>query len=241
MAFGHGKNTRVLWDEFNLSTYFNELSTSRELDLAETTTFGTAFKTYLAGIKDGSLSASGFFDPEAGASDVVLAAALSASATPIITICREALDAVGDRAELLTGRQTSYEISASTDEAVSVSADVQANGGLDSGIVLHALEAETGDGDETAVNHGAATTNGGIAHLHATAYSGLDDATITISHSDDNFVADDEVLVTFTQLTAVGKERVVVAAGTTVNQYLRVSTDATGTGSITFAVAFARR
>jgi hypothetical protein len=42
-------------------------------------------------------------------------------------------------------------------------------------------------------------------------------------------------------VTAVGTERVVVAPGTAVRQYLRVKDDVTGTGSHTRLVAFARR
>lgn len=239
MSFQHAKGTIVLWDEFNLSTFFDDLKTTQELDLAKTTTFGTAFKTIVAGAKDGSLSVSGLFDPLAAGSDVVLAAALSASATPIITCSRESMDAVGDRAELLTGMETKYEISGKVDGAVGVSASVQANGGLDSGRVLHALEAETVDANETSVNNGAATTNGGVAHIHCTAFSGLTGCVNYIEHSTDDSTW--VTLVTFTNLTAVGKERVVVAAGTTVRQYLRARTDVTGTGSITYAAAFARR
>lgn len=241
MAFVHGKTTIVLWDEYDLSAYFTTANSARELDAPETTTFGTAFKTRIAGHKDGTISLEGLFDPAAGASDVVLAAALSASASPIVTIGRESMDAVGDRAELLYGFETTYEITEEVEEAIGVSAEVTGNGGLDGGVVLHALEAETGDGNETSVDNAAATANGGVAHLHATAYSGLDSAVIKIQHSTDNFSGDSADLVTFTTLTAAGKERVVVAAGTTVRRYLRVNVDVTGTGSITFAVAFARR
>jgi hypothetical protein len=47
--------------------------------------------------------------------------------------------------------------------------------------------------------------------------------------------------VSFTNVTAVTSERVKVANGTTVNRYLRVVTDVTGTGSVTFLVAAAPR
>jgi hypothetical protein len=38
-------------------------------------------------------------------------------------------------------------------------------------------------------------------------------------------------------VTAVGNQTATVAAGTTINRYLRVVTDVTGTGSITFLAA----
>lgn len=242
MATPHGKHTRILVDEFNLSTYFNELTTTREQELAEATGFGANGKTWLLGQQDGSLSASGFWDPAAGGSDVVLAAALGASSAKVVTISREAFDAVGDGAELLSAHETTYETSSTTEDAVATSAEFQAtDGGVNRGVVLHAMEAETTDNNEASVDNLAASANGGVAHLHATAFSGFTGVVIKVQHSTDNFSASIVDLVTFANLTAAGKERVVVAAGTTVHRYLRASTDVSGAGSITYAVAFARR
>ena len=97
----------------------------------------------------------------------------------------------------------------------------------------------TVDTTGTAQNNGAGTTNGGIAHLHVSAYSGLTSDVITIEHSV-NGSTSWATLVTFATVTAVTSEQVVVAPGTTVRQYLRVVDDVTGTGSVTRAVAFAR-
>lgn len=239
MAFSHGKHARIFVDEFNLSTYFSEVSAPRERDTAETSTFGGTAKTFVAGLANGTISASGFWDPVAGGSDVVLDAALGAATAKVVTISRESADAVGDRAELASAHETTYEASSSVDDANKVAAEFQADGGIDAGVILHAHEAETVDANEASVDNTAATTNGGVAHLHATAYSGLTNAIIKVQHSTDDVSFAD--LVTFTTLTAVGKQRVVVAAGTTVNRYLRATTDVTGTGSITYVCAFARR
>ena len=84
------------------------------------------------------------------------------------------------------------------------------------------------------------TINGGVAHLHVGAFSGLSSDVITIEHSV-NGSTSWATLVTFTTVTGRTSERIEVAAGTTVRQYLRVVDDVTGTGSITRFVAFARR
>ena len=84
------------------------------------------------------------------------------------------------------------------------------------------------------------TANGGVAHLHVSAFSGLTSDVITIEHSV-NGSTSWATLVTFATITGVTSERVVVAPGTSVRQYLRVVDDVTGTGSITRFVAFSRR
>jgi hypothetical protein len=77
--------------------------------------------------------------------------------------------------------------------------------------------------------------------VHTTAIAGAAPSVVwKIQHSTDNSTWAD--LVTFAASTAVGFERVEVAAGTTVNRYLRaIRTFGGTTTSITSAVAFARR
>ena len=60
-----------------------------------------------------------------------------------------------------------------------------------------------------------------------------------IQHSTDNSSWAD--LATFTTVTAVTSQQVVVAAATTVNRYTRALATITGVGTMTYAVTFARR
>lgn len=237
MSFSHGKHTRFFVSEYNLTSYVNEVSTTRTASTADTTTMGSNYKTFVNGYVEGEASVSGFYDGSASAVDEVLSAALGSATNKPVTICREAFDAVGDRAELLEAIETKYEVSSSVDDAVGISADFMSNGGVESGVVLHALEAETADASETSHDGLAATTNGAVAHLHITAFSGLDDATVVIEDSANNSAF--STLMSFTTATGLTSERIAVAG--TVRRYLRVTTDVTGTGSVTFAVALARR
>ena len=66
--------------------------------------------------------------------------------------------------------------------------------------------------------------------------------TMKIQHSTDNSTFVDLVTFTVVGSTTTTQERIVVAAGTTVNRYLRAQSTVAGTtGSITPIVAFARR
>ena len=47
MAFIHGKTALVLQNEFNLSSFFNDVSISRSIETAETTAFGSSAKSYI--------------------------------------------------------------------------------------------------------------------------------------------------------------------------------------------------
>ena len=62
MAFIHGKDTVVYFNESDYSTYFSSVDLSATADVAESTTFGNTSKTYIAGERDGTIGLTGFFD-----------------------------------------------------------------------------------------------------------------------------------------------------------------------------------
>lgn len=71
MAFSHGKNAVFKLNDgsvlVDLSPYLNSIDFAKSADTAESTTFGKDDKTYIPGLKDGTLSLSGNFDPVADA------------------------------------------------------------------------------------------------------------------------------------------------------------------------------
>lgn len=111
------------------------------------------------------------------------------------------------------------------------------NGAIDQGVILHPLAARTTDTNGTTVDQSAGTTAGGAGFVQVTAYSGLTNAVIKIQHSTDDSSWSD--LITFTTVTAAPTSERVSVSGT-VNRYVRAIVDVTGTGSVTFWVAFAR-
>jgi hypothetical protein len=241
MSFVHGKNATVLFGTFNLSTFFNDTTTSKTQEVAETTTYQVngGAKTYVVGHNDGTISLSGLFDADVGAVDPVISTALTSdTATPALT-CPQIL-AIGTRCTIANVNDTTYEVTSPVADVVSVSAEFQATGGLDSAVALHALTAETVSTNSTAADNGAATTNGGVAQLNVIANGRTASSTIKVQHSTDNVTFVD--LATFTAVAAstTVAERVAVAG--TVNRYLRASSTLGGsTNSMSYSVAFARR
>jgi hypothetical protein len=122
-------------------------------------------------------------------------------------------------------------------------ADYQISGSVDEGVILHALGAETADGDteSTPVDNSGSSADGGAGFLQVTAIDldGYDDIAVTVLDSSDDVTYAE--LVAFTVRTAIGAERKTVAG--TVNQYLAAAWAFTGTGtspSVTFVAGFAR-
>lgn len=241
MAFIHGKNASVLHGSNDLSAYLNSAQAQTSISTAETTAFGNSAKTYIVGLEDATLSASGMFDGAANAVDQILAASLGSDTLAPVLLAPSGI-ALGSRVILGQSKTTSYQVSSPVGDVVSVSYDAQLDGGSDYGVALTALAAVTATTTGTAVDNSASTANGGIAQLHVTANTWSANATIKVQHSSDNSTWADLASFTVVATTVKTSERVAVAAGTTVNRYLRaLNTLTAGTGSITYQVSFARR
>lgn len=236
MAFVHGKNTKVFYNGYDLSSYLNAISIARSAEQADTTTFGASYKTFVAGFTDATVSLGGYFDGDSNAIDQLLAASLGSDTPGVLTFSTEAADAVGDVAYQASSKTTSYEVTSSLTEAVAISAEVQCSGQVDRAIVLHAHEAETSTAADSSVDNGAASTNG-IAHLHVTAASADDTLDVIIEDSTDNNTW--ATLGTFAQISAVGSERLTITD--TINRYVRASWTIAGSDpSFTFVVTLGR-
>ena len=59
-TFLAGKDNKVLFGAFDLSSYFNQANFSREQEASETTTFGSDQATYISGVETASASLGGF-------------------------------------------------------------------------------------------------------------------------------------------------------------------------------------
>ena len=244
-TFRHGKNTIVFVSKYDVSEYFNSSTTTNEVDTPETTTFGSTSRSYITGQKAGMVSFEGLWEGTVvgvtNTIDVAFGDGL-AGAESIITVGSEGAG-IGRRAKLLLANETSYEITGAIADVVSITAEAEATGGLDGGVLLAAQQAVTATVANASVDNAASSANGGVAHLHVTTNTRDGAVTVKVQHSANNSTWAD--LVTFTNTTAATttSQRVEVAAGTTVNRYLRanVSGFAGSTGSVTITVGFARR
>lgn len=148
--------------------------------------------------------------------------------------------AVGRSGSSAQARQTSYEVTSPVGDVVSASMEVQADGGIDRGVVLAGLSAVTSAGQGASVDNTSGTTGGGVAYLHVSGNTRDGSSTFKVQHSADNSTFVD--LLTFTAVSGstTGGER--IAVNGTVNRYVRAAhTPGGSSGSVTYTITFARR
>jgi len=240
MSFTLGNTGRVLANEVAVSGTVAGYAVSHSRAMGDTTVLLDSGNRFVPGLMSGTLTLRGPQDSTGQSLHAEIEAAKGVDNNLLLTVCPYGT-AIGLFSITAVGDLSEHTVDASVSDAVGFSMTTTADESCDMGFIVHALGAETVDGNGTAVDRGSGstTTGGGVAALHATAYSGLTNAAIKVQHSTDNSVWAD--LTSFTTITAIGSERKTLAAGTTINRYVRVVTDVTGTGSVTFLVAFSPR
>lgn len=158
--------------------------------------------------------------------------------TPRLVTWATAGNVIGALFTAVKGAFTSkYSVISSMGKLTKANVIYMVTGQVDEGVIVQDAVAKTADWTGTAVDNGASSATGGVGYLSTSAFSGLTGAVITIQDSPDNSVWTD--LIVFANVTAAPNAQRLEVAGT-VDRYLRVSGDVTGTGSITPFVGFAR-
>lgn len=134
MAFTHGKDSVFKLDNASgsltdISTYVNNVDFPETADVSETTTLGADNKTYIAGLKDATISLSGLWDATA---DAIFGAVVGQSATLSYEYSPEGT-ATGKIKYTGEAILTSYAISSPVGDAVGYSADLQVSGAVTRG------------------------------------------------------------------------------------------------------------
>lgn len=240
MSFRHGKDTSVLFADADISTFLNEVSSSQSLEVSDTSTFGNNPKTYILGQNDGTISFSGLFDGEANAISDIFQNVIDNDTTPAITIAYDGGLVVGRSCSMAEAKQTSFDVSSPISDVVSLSGEFQVTGGVRQGILLAADTVHTETTATTAVDGGASSDSGARANLHVTTNARDEATVIKVQHSSDNLTFAD--LITFTSVPATTTTSQTAFVAGTINRYLRAqSTQAAGSGSITFSLSISRR
>ena len=236
MAFVHGRNTEIWLGGFDLSVYCNDLAFSADVDTAETSTFGSSWKTHLPGMAGAKVDVKGYFDP-AGVpllTDVIQAEA-------ILTAGPAGMAAIGDLARLINVDEAAYAESSPVGGVVAFSTSFLADGEVGFGKVAHELKEEAIDGSSAYIDLGTAA-DGAVAHLHVTAVSAGESIVVSLSDATTSGGAYTTVTGgTFASKAAAGSERLAIPG--TLRRYVKANWDITdngGTVAITFAVAVAR-
>jgi len=133
MAFTHGKDSVFKLDNASgsltdISSYVNNVDFPESADVSETTTLGSAgnSKTYIAGLKDATISLAGLWDATA---DAIFGAVVGQSATLSYEYSPEGT-ASGKIKYTGEAILTSYAISSPVGDAVGYSADLQVSGAV---------------------------------------------------------------------------------------------------------------
>jgi hypothetical protein len=227
---------------YDLSTYFKEVTSSLEVEDLDSTTFQANGHTFLAGFRGGGIDLAGFYANDVNGGHQILKAAVGNPPT-IFTVGHEGL-AIGASVAMLNSMEKIYDLKSAVSAIVEAHATEDSFGGgpgLEFGLALHDIAThETAIGNYASVDNGASSANGGVGHLHVTGISGGSGLiTVQIQHSVDNITF--AALGTFSNWGAAASERITIAAGTTVNRYVRAVTITNAFTSADFAVAFARR
>jgi TP901-1 family phage major tail protein len=137
MAFVHGKKAVFKIDNSagtptDISAFCEEVSLSRSIETAETTTFGNDSKTYITGLTDATVSLSGKFDAaNASAVDAVLTGILGSASTVSWAYRTSSASTSTSNPEYQgEGILTSYEVAATVGDAVTFSAELQVSGAV---------------------------------------------------------------------------------------------------------------
>ena len=241
MAFVPSYNSRLLYGPLALAGYARNVQHGWQADMLDVTTLADRAKVMIPGQDTSTLTVDMLLDSDGSASGQwTQLAALKGTGAYAFTLAPNGLT-FGSECWMVQAIDTSFSASASQAATVDLAIAAQTDGSTDFGVTLEdGATAITADGNGTARDNGAASSNGGVAHLHVTAFSGLTNNVVTIEHSVDGATSW-ATLATFSTHSGLTSERVVVAAGTTVRRYLRVVDNVTGTGSTNRVVAFARR
>lgn len=222
------------------SVYARSFSATKSRKMFDITSLESTAEEFVPGHQAGAASMSLMLDGSAAATSQFVLQNTWLDTPQPITFSFDP-STLGNDAVLMLGNQSDAQFNSQLNDVqlfdVTVQPDGQVNRGQIVGLESTSITTTT---NGTSVNSGAASANGGVAHLHVTAFSGLTSDTVTIEHSTTGS-SGWTTLATFTAATGVTSQRVVVAAGTTVNQYLRVVDTVVGTGSCSRVVAFARK
>jgi|GEM_PF-3071358 len=241
MAFKHGKNAAVYLGELDLTSLFRKAELNVKIDTADTTTFGSTWKTAVTGADSAKADFDGLYDPTVTklADSIGVDFALTAG---VLSFAPAGASAIGDQARLMSITSAGYVEGSPVGDVVGVKWQAATSTAVGFAQVLHPLGEDTNTTTGAEKDDTAATTAGWTAHLHVIAVDGgswvvkLQDAAVSNTYTDLTGGA-------FTAATGATSERLLGASGATLRRYVRYVATRTGGSAgdgITFALFYAR-
>jgi len=245
MAPIHGRGTRILVAGYDVSGILNTAGAAIAGAVGEVTVFTSAAKEYIPGTTDGTLSMSGYLDADPDGASALRSLAdrllLLSGAAQGVLVYPAGTDTPGSPGRAAQGPFTTHEVEAPVEGAVTLSAEIQASGGLRPVVSLHTLAATTTTANGSAVDSGIAggTANGGEAFLQVTAQAGTTPTLVAKVQGSADGATGWADLATFATVLGASVPQALRATWTGATpRYLRATWTITGTGpSFTFGLA----
>lgn len=130
MAFRHGKNAVVTINAVDLSTFCDSLDLDIDIDTGDTTTFGSTWKSALAGIPGAKLALTGFYDPTASTGPASALFAVITGAVPVAVVHKPGGTLSGQRTNSFNALITAYSESSPVGGIVSFKAAMLVTGAV---------------------------------------------------------------------------------------------------------------
>lgn len=235
--FKHGKAAVAMLGGVRVSDYLNALDLGLDADTADTTVYGSTWKSSVLGTASGKVNYGGLYDPASADFPTLLLSMVPG----VLTYCPGGGAAIGDRARLVQVLSTAYAESSPVGGIVAISGSFEATGSIGFGDVLHPYGEDTNTTTGATKDDAAATATGWTAHLHVAV---VDGGSWVVTIGDSANGTDWAGVGAFTAATGPTSQRLQSAAATTdLRRYVRY--DATRTGGsagdgITFFLAYAR-
>jgi len=222
----HGKNARTYINGYDLTTYLKSFSVIQSADVVDVSAFNQESKTYIVGLRDGTISAEGFFAGSTLETDYVFNQTLAS--TSIWTYYPNR-SGVGQPGYGIKTDQTSYEIMSPVDGAVGVTVAGQATLGVDNIISHIAFQTRASSGVGTAYDNLVATTGGILTYLQLDGITGGITVTVNIQHSSAG--TSWATVQTFASSVRTAQR---ASTGTNIKRYTRTSWTFSGAGTAAF-------
>ena len=219
---------------YDLSQYFNDASLSVNIEPTESTTFQTGgSKSYIKGLKDGTISLSGFYDGTPQGLDAILNNLAFNPSDDACLVFPLGGNTDNERCWMAQGIETKYDLKTPVSGIVAADTEIQADGGVWNGNgKVFSITGTGASASSVALNNSASSTNGGLLIMAVTALSGT--ITLNFQTSVDG-ISYSQVGST---ITAVGA--VITPIQGSINQYSQITWNLSNGGSATIFYGFAR-
>jgi hypothetical protein len=242
VPFVHGSKSSVYIDGLDVSPYLNAADWSTDQDTAEVTTFGSSWKSYIAGEQGAKISFTGFYDPLVLDLENLITDDWSLT-NGVLTYCPKG-SAIGDDARLFSVGATNYGQTSPIGGAVAIKWEPEVSSQVGFGSVLHPMGTDTNTTTGAGQDNAVQSATGWIAHLHVTGITGGGSWVIKLQDSTTNSGFVDVTGAAFTTTAVKSSQRLVSATNTTVLRrwliYVATRTGGSAGDSIHFQLSVAR-